>query len=924
MAVVAVVASLLSVVPTAQAPSAEAAVAADFSPGNIISDAQFFDGDAMSAGQVQAFLDGQLQRCSTGYTCLKDYQQATPAMPANAYCDAVPARGTASSSQIIADVSIACGISPRVLLVLLQKEQSLVTHPAPTAIRYQKATGFACPDTAPCDASFGGFYYQVYYAARQFQRYAAHPLSYAHRAGETNRIWWHPNQACGSSSVFIENQATAGLYNYTPYRPNAAALGNLYGTGDSCSAYGNRNFWRMYTDWFGDPRKGEGTSLLRDASSGRVYLLVGQRRHHVPTPAILAEFTSAMGQSRDATAAELGRYTEGAALSRHLQGADGSILLVDNGVSHRFANCAQVQGWQLSCTGLVRLDAATEGLLTRGAPMSMTVQGTDGHDWLIQSGTRRELADITHPTRYGYPSATVELDPDAVAHFPVGTPALDAGTAVRNAAGTVVRIKTPTAVVALSGAQAALPAMRSVAEFTDASLGKLVPGSATVPSRFRSGSAGYLLTGDGVLRVDAAHYGGIGAFPASGLADQVLGSLPSAGTELRPHFVRERGTALLYLAGGAKLQPVADQAAYDFIRTRFGVPGQIREVPAGALDGVPKAVEVEVGEFVHGSTGRVHLWDGARAMYVMHPAFATALGVEFSSRRVADDVLRGLPEGPWLGGFGFRCGTTDLVAIDGELRPFTSAAVAAEWGLNHVALDPAFCEQLTISSAAVGQFVVDPAGRTYLMDDGRARYVPNRAVLSELGGTLSGRTPMPSTAIALLPKGADAIPGIEPGSFVRGGDGRVYLWDGARADYVMHPDFATALGLRFDVQSLSSSTVASLPKGPWIGGYRFTCAGTPYVAFDGALHRYASDAAAAAWQGPSVELAPALCSELTVSSTTLSRFVYEPNGRTYVVEAGALRYIPSSAVYAELGGREAGRTLIPASMVQRLPKGTSY
>ncbi|MFZ1523014.1 MAG: hypothetical protein WAS94_03260, partial [Candidatus Saccharimonadales bacterium] len=40
----------------------------------------------------------------------------------------------------------------------------------------------------------------------------------------------------------------------TPYRPNQAALNNLYGTGDGCSAYGNRNFWRFYTDWFGSTR----------------------------------------------------------------------------------------------------------------------------------------------------------------------------------------------------------------------------------------------------------------------------------------------------------------------------------------------------------------------------------------------------------------------------------------------------------------------------------------------------------------------------------------------------------------------------------------------------------------------------------------------------------------------------------------------
>src|SRR5690606_20979087 len=50
-----------------------------------------------------------------------------------------------------------------------------------------------------------------------------------------------------------KNEATAALYNYTPYTPNAAALANLYTTGDSCSSYGNRNFWAFYTDWFGSP-----------------------------------------------------------------------------------------------------------------------------------------------------------------------------------------------------------------------------------------------------------------------------------------------------------------------------------------------------------------------------------------------------------------------------------------------------------------------------------------------------------------------------------------------------------------------------------------------------------------------------------------------------------------------------------------------
>ena len=88
-------------------------------------------------------------------------------------------------------------------------------------------------------------------AARQFQRYVAPGNTFRYKAGQVNAIQWHPNANCGASEVYIVNNATAALYNYTPYRPNQAALNNLGGTGDACSSYGNRNFWKFFTDWFG-------------------------------------------------------------------------------------------------------------------------------------------------------------------------------------------------------------------------------------------------------------------------------------------------------------------------------------------------------------------------------------------------------------------------------------------------------------------------------------------------------------------------------------------------------------------------------------------------------------------------------------------------------------------------------------------------
>ncbi len=249
----------------------------DFKPGRIIDDAIFYNPNSMFAQDIQNFLNSKLASCDTNgqkpysgnpsltraewaaqngkpappYTCLKDYSQNVPAMAPDAYCTGNVTGGVKSAASIIKDVSNACSINPQVLLVLLQKEQSLITDDWPWPRQYTAATGFSCPDTAPCDPSFAGFFYQVYYGARQLQRYAKQANSFNYRAGQTSYILYNPNAACGGTNVYIENQATAALYNYTPYQPNASALNNLYGSGDDCGAYGNRNFWRMFNDWFG-------------------------------------------------------------------------------------------------------------------------------------------------------------------------------------------------------------------------------------------------------------------------------------------------------------------------------------------------------------------------------------------------------------------------------------------------------------------------------------------------------------------------------------------------------------------------------------------------------------------------------------------------------------------------------------------------
>ena len=248
-------------------PAAKAAAnGADFDPGYIISDSVFFDSDAMTFEQIQTFLEQKAPSCATGGTCIDTFAVSTSDRTPDAYCAGYAGRTNESAAKIIYKVAESCGINPQVLIVLLQKEQGLITYrstisnPNVNDPAYKKATGYACPDTSACDAAYYGFHNQLYSAARQFKKYTANPDDWSYGIG-SNVIGYHPKSfwnppQCGKATVTIRNQATANLYIYTPYVPNASALANLYGEGDSCASYGNRNFWRYFTDWFGSPTNG--------------------------------------------------------------------------------------------------------------------------------------------------------------------------------------------------------------------------------------------------------------------------------------------------------------------------------------------------------------------------------------------------------------------------------------------------------------------------------------------------------------------------------------------------------------------------------------------------------------------------------------------------------------------------------------------
>jgi len=308
---------------------ANTAMALGFDPGYIISDSVFINSTSMNADSIQQFIRSKGASCTDGAApCLKNFTE-----------------NGKSAGTIIAEAAQNNSINPQVLLATLQKETGLVTMNGPGLWRYRTAMGYGCPDTAACDTQYYGFTNQMNRAASMFRRIMIYDSTWysPYQVGQ-NFIHYSPDFSCGGGVVNIQNRATAALYDYTPYQPNMAALNAGYGSGDGCSAYGNRNFWLYFNDWFGSSVS---SILIQSPQSAAVYLQSGNTRFGIPTWDVI----DAYGFGRFGVTAVSDSYMnsliDGGVLSTVFSNKayPGPIYLADNGHRFGFASYQQCIDW---------------------------------------------------------------------------------------------------------------------------------------------------------------------------------------------------------------------------------------------------------------------------------------------------------------------------------------------------------------------------------------------------------------------------------------------------------------------------------------------------------------------------------------------------------------------------------------------------
>lgn len=669
-----------------------------FQPGNIISDAVFFDRNTMSADDIQRFLESKVPSCQSGYTCLKDWYDTSRSTNADAMCGAYPGGVRERASTIIYKVAQACGINPRVILATLQKEQGLVLHTWPSEWRYTIAMGQGCPDTAACDTRYYGFFNQVFGAAWQFKRYANPPGTSQYftwyAPGKTWNIQWSPNASCGSSPVYIQNQATANLYYYTPYQPNAASLRAGYGTGDSCSTYGNRNFYQYFTDWFGST-SGELMQLVQVSGTSERYLVSGGARWRLATAEIAAQYQWIAGL-RDISRSQLDTYQDRGDAPRAVRTDSGIVYVLDSGARFRARDVYQVGdfGWDY---GKLPLAGDSQVARYRDGGWLERVVSTDGVMYLIQSGGKRQVLDLGILPRFGIPALSSPLSSTMVAGYPTSTPVVSAG--VYRDSSHPYRLQTEGGTYVVPDAASGTPIARSARALTDESFAKL-PATKYMPVRMLSGGRAYVMLEDSWLEVSAADY------PATlGFTEMPSGSvagLPSSGKVTGPHFVRERSSSQVYLVSWGTLQAVtaSDMA---WVTARYGVSSKVWI----ALDGVLSDATAAEG-LVRTESGAAYLLDGTRAYRMRDCGQVTDWGANCTTLPVVTDAK--------IGGY---------------------------------------------ADAGTLQYLVrTPAGTTWLVQGGALRQVLDPGILS-IYGIPSTTSAVSSATIAKLPVGEPALgPGV--------------------------------------------------------------------------------------------------------------------------------------------------------------------
>ncbi len=719
--------------------SAHASSVGDFKPGRIIDDEIFYDKDAMGSAQdVQRFIENHTPDCDTWgtkpsgygnltrsqyatqikgwqgppYVCLQNYHENPDTGETSFEKGGGAFAGGINSGQIIWDAAQKHSINPQVLLVLLRKESAgpLFADAWPVKSQYRYAMGYGCPDSGPnysanCQDSQAGFYKQVEKAAWQLRKYRNEISNYNYQPGRTNRILYNPNPSCGTTDVYIENYATASLYIYTPYVPNNAAL-NAYPGEAHCGAYGNRNFWFMFKEWFGSTIVNN--NFLRSANDATVYLVADGVKYTVADGRLLSA-ASPLGGVGYVSQSYLNSIPSGGTLGRIIRSPDGTVFFYDAGIKLAFGSCAAVADYGFNCGDSKLLTQAQINRLTRGPWVTNGFATTNGKRFFIKDGERREVYDSQALVENGLSTTHNTLTESAIDYLPYGIPVTREASVVKsrqNSNEVFLSDKGKLTKVKNDGVADRIIGGISPKTLDAASIAKNRNSGVEIGSLIRgeTGSS-YLLTKDGkkIIR-------NIGDLPGaeSVLSNATISKIPGSGMLTSPVLIKKQSNGTVYAVIGQEKRPLVS------MDDLLSITGESSQYIAVASDAYVDSVRT--GSVAHGAgiliktpnSATVYMTDGVKiAIALSSFTPASDMGVRMNIRTVSESVLanytidRNERLQPYV-----SCGGVNYLGVAGELYRIDLANKTAK------ALDSMTCNVLK-KHGEPPRFMLGPDGTIF-------------------------------------------------------------------------------------------------------------------------------------------------------------------------------------------------------------------
>jgi hypothetical protein len=543
---------------------------------------------------------------------------------------------------------------------------------------------------------------------------------------------------CGSKVFQLKSQASAALYYYTPYTPNDVALKNLYGTGDTCSAYGNRNFWRFYSDWFGSPIGG---GFLLKSEDSPTYLIVDSTRYEIKD-ANLIESLKPLGPLGTVSQAYLDSFKDGGELTPLVQSAAKKLYFVADGKKHSLANCDLAREIGLDCASAITLTTSQLSALTTVGGTTTYVPGDGADRYLIDNGEIHEILDAPSVAAANIKLPTLSKTKiSAFKSLAWGAPVASSGTFFTDRSsgqkgvyvtGQFYRIPTDMA-TEIDFGKWFTP---SAGSLSPQGLSAVETGVELKPFVRDSTGSNWLISQTGKRPISkTAPF--IKATPEIGLP--LLSKVPTAGTELSsPAFVKSSASKSIYfVADGAARKPVSTS---DRVQLATYVTNQtpITLQPAALT-------QIGIGADIYAPGAVIRLRDSKKLFVVSNFKNVLAISDEKAiaqlglpaARTVKEDTIGRLGYSIYskYSGLKLLCEGEVFIAIDGHLIVVDPAAVS-HWPGSSARIGTLVCNQLLSDYTSVGRFIhVSSAKKFFLIDKGKKRPIASAAAYRALVGS---------------------------------------------------------------------------------------------------------------------------------------------------------------------------------------------